>query len=102
VSGFDVTAVELQVCGMRLARLGVEVRGRLEQVGREMDGLLGSGWQGRASAGFGEGWGQWRVGAHEVIDGLDRMAELLSVTGRDYDRAEQRATGDVTRAEAGR
>jgi WXG100 family type VII secretion target len=102
VSGFDVTAVELQVCGMRLARLSVEVRDRLEQVSREMDGLLGSGWQGRASAGFGEGWGQWRAGAHEVIDGLDRLAELLSVTGRDYDRAEQRATGDVTQVEAGR
>jgi WXG100 family type VII secretion target len=98
VSGFEVTAVELQVCGMRLAQLGGEVRNRLEQIGQEVDGLLGSGWRGRASAGFGDGWRQWRSGADEVIDGLSRMAELLSAAGRDYDGAEQQATATVTQA----
>lgn len=95
MNGFDVTAVELQVCGMRLTRLGGEVGDRLEQIGREVDALLGSGWRGRASTGFADGWGQWRSGAREVIDGLDRMGALLGASGRDYDTAEHRATGTV-------
>jgi WXG100 family type VII secretion target len=98
VTGFDVTAVELQVCGLRLAQIGGEVRGRLEQVEREMDALLGAGWRGRASAGFADGWSHWRTGAHQVIDGLDRMSALLGATGRDYDAAEHRAQGTVERS----
>ena len=101
MGGFDVTSVELQLCGSLLTQLGAEVRDQLSAVGSEVDELLDAGWRGQAADGFAQGWRQWQTGAHEVIDGLESMAQLLGATGRDYDAAESSATGTIGRSGAG-
>lgn len=84
MEGFDVTPVELQVCGSLLADLSREVHDQMRTLKTEVDGLLNGGWTGSAANGFAEGWEQWHAGAVEVLDALKSMGHLLGATGRDY------------------
>lgn len=101
VSDFDATAVELQFCGSMLAQISDDVRANVQALQAQMDSLLTSGWQGKASEGFALGWEQWRIGAGDVLDGLQAMGELLGATGRTYDFAEQDATQGLWQAGEG-
>jgi WXG100 family type VII secretion target len=84
MDGYDATPVELQICGSRLAQIGDDIRSELTTLQTEMDALFSSGWQGQAAKGFAQGWDQWRTGAHDVLEGLHDMAELLNTTGQSY------------------
>jgi WXG100 family type VII secretion target len=101
VDGFDATPVELRVCGSALAQVSDEVRTEMAVLRREMDALLGGGWQGSAANGFAQGWEQWLVGATEVLDGLDQMGRLLGDAGLSYQGSDTGSAEDVGRSGAG-
>jgi WXG100 family type VII secretion target len=61
-----------------------------------VDGLLGSGWSGAASAQFDGAWRRWCEGASGVLSGLGEEAAAISAT-----RAEL-AGADEERAQASR
>lgn len=84
MDGFDVTPVELQVCGATLADISREVHDTMRSLKNEMDALFGEGWTGTAAKGFAQGWEEWQAGATDVLDALKSMGHLLGATGRDY------------------
>lgn len=84
LDGFDVTPVELQVCGSMLSDISREVHDTMQVLRAEVDALLSGGWQGSAAQGFAQGWDQWQTGAKDVLEGLAAMGRLLGTTGRDY------------------
>jgi ESAT-6 family protein len=101
VDGFDVTPVELQVCGSMLAQISKDMNTELRTLRREMDALLGGGWQGGAANGFADGWEQWRRGANEVVDALHTMGRLLGDSGRDYNDRDSGSADTLTRTGEG-
>lgn len=101
VSGFDVTPIELQVCGAMLADISQEVHTEMGVVKAEVDALLSGGWQGKAADGFIQGWEQWQTGANDVLSALQAMGRLLSTTGRDYNSVDDVSAGTVERSGEG-
>lgn len=95
MTGFGVMPAELQACGAMLARLSEEVRAELKAVGSEVDGLLSGGWRGGAAEGFAQGWEDWQVGAHEVLEALATMGRLLGTSGGHYDASDSGVKGAV-------
>jgi len=57
-------------------------------------GMLST-WQGNSGAAYGQAWGQWLSGAHEVEDALSTMARLLGDAGKAYAHGEQRSAADL-------
>ena len=51
---------------------------------RRVTGFLQSGWTGVAAESFVEAWGDWKVAATDVLDGLVAMAELLDAAQADF------------------
>ena len=51
---------------------------------RRVTGFLQSGWTGVASESFVEAWGDWKVAATDVLDGLVAMADLLDAAQADF------------------
>jgi ESAT-6 family protein len=101
VTGFDVTPAELYLARAALEEIGRDVRTEVGAVQALMDDLLGSGWQGQASAGFAQGWAQWRAGADEVLAALAAMANLLGRTGGGYESGEAGSVRAVGQSGAG-
>jgi WXG100 family type VII secretion target len=95
MAGFGVMPAELQACGAMLARLSEEVRAELKAVGSEVDGLLSGGWRGQAADGFAQGWEDWQIGAHEVLNALATMSHLPDTSGGNYDASDGAAKGSV-------
>lgn len=89
MTGFDVTESQLQVSGSALESVAREARAAVGALGRDVEGLLASGWRGQAAAGFARGWEQWHNGAVEALSALAMMGELLADTGRGYGTTEQ-------------
>jgi WXG100 family type VII secretion target len=98
VSDFDVTPVELQVCGSMLADLSQEIHAKMRVLKDEVDALRSGGWQGKAANGFSQGWDQWQAGANDILDALKTMGHLLGTTGRDYALADETSAGNVTQS----
>jgi WXG100 family type VII secretion target len=67
-----------------LADLSREIHTKMRRLKEEVDALFNGGWQGKAAAGFAQGWDEWHAGATEVLDALKTMGSLLDATGRDY------------------
>lgn len=97
MAGFDITPVELRVCGSMLAQVSEDLRIDLSVLTREMDSLLLGGWQGAAAEDFAQGWEHWLAGAKDALDALSTMGRLLDDTGRDYQSADTSAADKVTR-----
>jgi len=100
VAGFDVTPVELQICGSSLTEITDGLQTELDVLRSEMDALFSTGWQGQAATGFAQGWAQWQTGAADVLTGLRDMAALLNTTGQNYATTDQSATQGVRDAGA--
>jgi WXG100 family type VII secretion target len=84
-----------------LAQISDEARTEMAVLQREMDALLGGGWQGSAATGFAQGWDQWQRGANEVLDALTDMGRLLGDTGLGYQGSDTGSAQDVGRSGAG-
>lgn len=101
VMGFDVTPVELRVCGSMLATISEDLHTEIGVLRRAMDSLLATGWQGAAAKGFAQGWDQWSHGARDVLDALHAMGRLLDDTGQDYQGSDISSADNVTQSGAG-
>lgn len=55
-----------------------------DDIDRTVSGYLGSGWTGVAADSFVDAWGDWKLAATDVLDGLVAMAELLEAAHADY------------------
>lgn len=65
---------------------------------KSLDGTVSemlTNWQGNAGGAYGQAWGQWLSGAHEVEDALSTMTRLLDDAGKAYARGEQRSAVDL-------
>jgi ESAT-6 family protein len=85
LSGFEVTTSELNAAQVYVSGLVGEIRSGLTSLASEVEELLSGGWQGTAATAFAAGWQDWRAGSNEVLDALNRMAQLLALTARTYD-----------------
>lgn len=92
----EVVVSELHSAAARLRDAGQRLQDGLSSVDLETSQLLGSGWTGDAASAFGNAWEQWHSGAGQVVRGLQTMADLLTVAGKEYAKTDQQAAGAVS------
>lgn len=91
----DVVVSELLSAATRLQNDGRRLRAGLSGVDLEVGQLLGSGWKGAAASAYATAWEQWRGGAERVVQGLQRMSESLSETGKAYAETDERGAATI-------
>jgi WXG100 family type VII secretion target len=84
MSGFAVTLSAVQQAASVTATIADELGVELARLGREADAVLSGQWRGAAAGAFDRAWCSWQAGAQEVVAALDRMAELLATSEREY------------------
>ena len=93
----EVVVSELQAASERLRDAGQRLQDGLSSVDLETRQLLGSGWKGDAASAYGPAWDKWHDGAGQVVRGLQTMADLLSLAGKEYAKTDQQS-GDALNA----
>lgn len=87
----EVVVSELQAAAERLRDAGRRLQDGLSGVDLETRQLLGSGWKGDAASAYGPAWDQWHTGAGQVIRGLQTMADLLNLAGKEYAKTDEQS-----------
>lgn len=87
----EVVVSELQAASERLRDGGQRLQDGLSSVDLETRQLLGSGWKGGAASAYGPAWDKWHDGAGQVVRGLQNMADLLSLAGKEYAKTDQQS-----------
>lgn len=87
----EVVVSELQAAAERLRDAGQRLQDGLSGVDLETRQLLGSGWKGDAASAYGPAWDQWHTGAGQVIRGLQTMADLLNLAGKEYVKTDEQS-----------
>lgn len=85
----EVVVSELTSASARLEDAAQRLQDGLSSVDDETTQLLGSGWKGGAASAYGPAWEQWHSGAEQVVEGLQRMSELLTIAGREYAKTDE-------------
>jgi WXG100 family type VII secretion target len=85
----EVVVSELHSASARLEGAAQRLKDGLASVNDETTQLLGSGWKGGAASAYGPAWDQWHTGADQVVQGLQRMSELLAIAGKEYAKTDQ-------------
>ncbi|MDG4668286.1 WXG100 family type VII secretion target [Mycobacterium sp. 236(2023)] len=93
----EVVVSELHAAAERLRDAGQRLQDGLSSVDLETRQLLGSGWQGGAASAYAPAWDQWHTGAGQVVRGLQTMADLLKLSGKEYAKTDQQS-GDALNA----
>ena len=88
---------ELHAAAERLRDAGQRLQDGLSSVDLETQQLLGSGWKGGAASAYAPAWDQWSTGAGQVVRGLQTMADLLNIAGKEYAKTDQQS-GDALNA----
>ena len=89
----EVVVSELHSAAARLENAAQRLQDGLSTVDNETTQLLGSGWKGEAASAYGPAWQQWHDGAGQVVQGLQRMSELLTIAGKEYAKTDEQASG---------
>lgn len=100
----EVVVSELSSASARLEDAAQRLQDGLSSVDDETTQLLGSGWKGEAASAYGPAWEQWHSGAEQVVEGLQRMSELLTIAGREYAKTDEsgaEALGATTQGSGG-
>ncbi|MBX7448551.1 WXG100 family type VII secretion target [Mycolicibacterium sp. 3033] len=92
----EVVVSELQAASERLRDAGQRMQDGLSSVDLETRQLLGSGWKGGAASAYGPAWDNWHDGAGQVVRGLQTMADLLSLAGKEYAKTDQQSGEALT------
>lgn len=82
---------ELQAASERLRDAGQRLQDGLSSVDLETRQLLESGWKGDAASAYGPAWDKWHDGAGQVVRGLQTMADLLSLAGKEYAKTDEQS-----------
>jgi WXG100 family type VII secretion target len=85
----EVVVSELHLAAGRLDDAAQRLRDGLASVDDETTQLLGSGWKGGAASAYGPEWKKWHDGAEQVVTGLQRMSELLTIAGKEYAKTDE-------------
>jgi WXG100 family type VII secretion target len=85
----EVVVSELHSASARLEAAAHSLKDGLASVNDETTQLLGSGWNGGAASAYGPAWEQWHNGANQVVQGLQRMSELLTIAGKEYAKTDE-------------
>lgn len=93
----EVVVAELHAAAERLRDAGQRLQDGLSGVDLETRQLLGSGWKGGAASAYAPAWDQWHTGAGQVVRGLQTMADLLNLSGKEYAKTDQQS-GDALNA----
>jgi WXG100 family type VII secretion target len=97
----DVVVSELHSASARLADAAQRLQDGLSSVNDETTALLGSGWKGEAASAYAPVWEKWNDGAEQVVKGLQRMSELLTIAGKEYAKTDEQAAGALGSAMQG-
>ncbi|MGV9797642.1 WXG100 family type VII secretion target [Mycobacterium sp. NPDC003449] len=92
----EVVVSELHSAASRLRDAGQRLQDGLSGVDLETSQMLGSGWKSDAASAFGTAWDQWHSGAGQVVRGLQTMADLLTVAGKEYAKTDEQSAGAVS------
>lgn len=84
MQGFGVVVSSVERASAATQSAGVDLGAELSRLRGEADEVLSGRWRGLAADAFDRAWVSWDGGAREVVAGLDRLAELLARTGREY------------------
>jgi WXG100 family type VII secretion target len=87
----EVVVSELHSASTRLDDAAQRLQDGLNSVNEETTALLGSGWKGGAASAYAPEWNDWHTGAQQVIEGLQRMSELLNIAGNEYAKTDESA-----------
>ena len=87
----DVVVADLRAASARLVDTAQQLQDGLASVNDETTQLLGSGWKGGAASAYAPVWEQWNGGATKVVEGLQRMSELLNIAASEYAKTDQSA-----------
>lgn len=71
-----------------------QLLGQLKSLDGTVSGMLAN-WQGRAGGAYGDAWGRWLEGAHEVESALAVMARLLGRAADAFEHGEARSAADL-------
>lgn len=85
----EVVVSELYSAAARLDDAAQRLRDGLSSVDTETTQLLGAEWKGGAASAYAPAWEHWHGGAEQVIEGLQRMSELLTIAGREYAKTDE-------------
>lgn len=85
----EVVVSEMHSASARLESAAQRLKDGLASVNDETTQLLGSGWKGGAASAYGPAWEGWHKGADQVIQGLQRMSELLRIAGKEYAKTDE-------------
>lgn len=85
----EVVVSELHMAAARLEDAAQRLTNGLSSVEDETTQLLGSGWKSDAASAYAPAWDKWHDGAGQVVQGLQRMAELLTIAGKEYAKTDQ-------------
>lgn len=88
MSELRVTDSQLISVAGDLRAVAQETRSRLSGLDGRLSGLLGSEWTGQAGSAFGDVWKRWHEGADKLLQGLDRMADLLDEAAHGYQQTD--------------
>jgi WXG100 family type VII secretion target len=87
----EVVVSDLHSASARLADSAQQLQDGLSSVNDETTQLLGSGWKGGAASAYAPVWQQWNDGAKKVVEGLQRMSEMLDIAAKEYAKTDQSA-----------
>jgi WXG100 family type VII secretion target len=85
----EVVVSELHSASARLESAAQRLKDGLASVDDDTTQLLGSGWKGGAASAYGPAWERWHEGADQVVAGLQRMSELLTIAGKEYAKTDE-------------
>lgn len=91
----EVVVSELASASARLDAAAQSLRDGLSSVDAETTQLMGAGWKGDAASAYVPAWAKWHEGAEQVVLGLQRMSELLSIAGKEYAKTDESASGAI-------
>lgn len=84
VTGFEVVLATLHKARLEVEQTSAEIAAERQQVDASVHQLLAQGWSGAAATSYGQAWSDWVDGADEVVAGLRRLGDALSLAHRDY------------------
>lgn len=91
--GFHVVPTEVTDAGKFVQMTAEELYNGVKSLDAEVNSLLNS-WKGNSANHYRHGWDEVRDGAHDVLEALKTMAELLGVSATIYTDVDQSSAGD--------
>jgi WXG100 family type VII secretion target len=87
-----VTSEDLHATSASLKSAAETIKNTSEQAKSQVEGLVQGDWTGTASSAFDQAFMQWKSGADQVDQALNRIGELLNNAAQSYETTEQNIT----------